>query len=100
MVEPYVIVEPCAGFEPFEPPAVSVLFKGFPIVQRVSPVLAGLAEVIRRNSGPRSAFPGLEGFRVRLYIRAVRRDVEGDVPDYRNAAVVGVFFKRLFFKIL
>ena len=83
--------------DPAEPPAVAVFLKCIPVVERVPPVLAVLAEIVRRDSGMDTApavFIHPEDSPVRPDISTVRRHIHRDVAHHPDAAAVRVFFKR------
>ena len=84
-------------FNPFNPPAVSVLRHDIPPVQGMPPALSRFAEIVRRYSGNVSwltFFIQIEEMRIRPHIGAVVRYKNRKVPDDFDAPFVTVLFKR------
>jgi len=81
---------------PFEPPLVPRILKGVPSIDRVSPELSCLAEVIRRNTcnkgGPLFSVQ-LKEVRMRPYIGTIVIDVDRNITDQLQPFLVAVFFK-------
>src|SRR5664279_1649065 len=91
MVEAHRVREPEIEADPLDPPVVSLVGEDVPAVEGMAPELAIRAEVVRRNARNRSGPPVLpEGEQpaVRPDVGAVPRDVDGHVPEDRDAARV------------
>ena len=73
--------------QPLDPPAVAVAPHGAPVVERVAPELADGAERVGRRARPQ---PGLEELGMVDLVGAVRRDVDGHVPDQPHAPRRGI----------
>ena len=77
--------------ESLHPPAVAVLAKCSPAVRRVPPELAGPREEIGRHARHERQ---VEVLRVRRHVRALALDVEREVADDADPALVRVGAKR------
>ena len=79
------------------PPHKAVRLLFFPVVQRIAPQLPVGGEVIGRHAGDlfrAHIFVEPEYFGVRPDVRAVVRDVDGDIADKRDVFGFCVVFKR------
>ena len=97
MVYPYAVEKFAHESHTVAPPRKAVFLHLFPVVKRISPELAVLAEIIGRYARHARRTKALveHKFGRRFpYIGAVGRDVYRNVADYRNAVFVGVCFQR------
>lgn len=75
------------------PPGEAVGLHGVPVVDGVAPVLAGGRELVGRRAGDAHGIAGgvdLKELRCRPHLDGVARDINGQVADDENVALVGV----------
>src|SRR5664279_64754 len=91
MVEAHRVREPEIEADPLDPPVVSLVGEDVPAVEGMPPELAVRAEIVRRNARNRGGppvFAESEQPAMRPDVGAVPRDVDGQVPEDRDAARV------------
>ena len=70
-------------------------FVNRPVIERISPKLSGLAEIIRRNAchnGRIAVFVQLKELRIGPHISAVYGSKNRDIAEQQNAVFIGVGF--------
>ena len=75
------------------PPGEAVGLHGVPVVDGVAPVLAGGRELVGRRAGDAHGIAGgvdLKELRRRPHLDGVTRDIDGQVADDENVALVGI----------
>ena len=75
------------------PPGEAVGLHGVPVVDGVAPVLAGGRELVGRRAGDAHRIAGgvdLKELRCRPHLDGVTRDIDGQVADDENVALVGI----------
>ena len=98
MIEPDVIEMACRPAQAIDPPGVALGLHHVPAVKRIAPVLAGLAEEIRRHSGDHLRLKiGGQAKQVGMSpdVGAIQVHEDGDVPDHANRALRTVGAQRL-----
>ena len=98
MVKAHHIIALCSAANAVFPPLEAVRTHGIPIIERVAPELAVGAEIVRRDTGDGARLPvGVEAKlrRLRPDVRAVGRDVHGQVADDAHAVRVRVGAHRV-----
>src|SRR4051812_39314833 len=75
-----------------DPPVIAGVLERLPVVERIAPALAGLAESIRRDAGDeRGAEIGIQVIKMRMRpdVSAVVADEDSDVADDLDATLGG-----------
>ena len=91
VIDPYDVIAPEAVGKPLHPPGKIRAPVILPVVNRISPQLSRRGEPIRRAPGHHrriSLFVQLEQLRMAPCIRAVKGDVNRNIPDNLDAAPV------------
>ena len=97
VVQPDFIEKPHVVLDALDPPGVLRGFKRVPPVNRISPELAGCAEIVRRDSGDNGwtlLVVEFENFRVGPDISAVVVHVDRQVADHKDVFPVAVLLER------
>ncbi len=97
MVDADHVVQLARAVNAADPPAVAVRLHGVPAIQGRAPQLAVRAEIVRRHAadgGGDALVVQLEKLRLRPYIGAVHRHIDGQVADHLNVQAVQVVPQR------
>ena len=81
-------------FQTAKPPFIAGLLHFIPVVQRVSPQLSVLGEIVRRDAchgGGHQVLIQLEQFRIGPHIGGIQRHVDGHIPDEGDPLLRGIF---------
>ena len=98
MVDAHHVEQPRRTAEAADPPAVAVLPHPLPVVERVTPELAVLAERVRRTPGHRrgAVLPvELELLRLRPDVGRIQRHIDRQIADQTNAKPVHIVAQRV-----
>ena len=93
VIEPDDVVECTRPAHAVYPPVKAPALQHIPLVERIAPPLAGLAEIVgrhTRDANGREVFEQLENFRVGPHIGAVVIDKNSHIPNEAYAALRAV----------
>ena len=97
MVDPDDVKQAAAPAHPADPPGIAGIPVVLPVVEGISPELAGRGKSVRRASGDRLAgavLMQLEELRVGPDLRAVRWHIDRDISDDGDSLPVGIGLER------
>ena len=98
MVEAHHIKKRKRGTEALNPPLVSAGSQHVPAIDRIPPKLSGSAEIIRRhagNHGRLSLIIEIEQIGMSPDVRAVVRNIDGDIAHETDAALLAILPETL-----
>ena len=98
VVDAQDVVELEASAQALDPPGKAVLGHARPVIDGVAPVLTGRGELVGRGTGhARGVARGVHAEELRRgpHLHRVARDVDGDVSNDKDAALVGVVLQAL-----